>query len=246
MILTMTPDPIEISATRVYMDRGLTMATFGLYCAGVQEQARDTLALPDSLKVAVQLDDGTVVEAEQAETLHCQITLRVGCAPRTEGWTVDKADLPDMAIQKMPTDCDTTPAVYYTTSADPEELDVTKKLRNLTIEELIEDPLQGLPPAAPVRSKPVLRIVPPKKEAPLHRFRKKRKVTCAVCSTEFEALDVKAKFCSNRCKQADRYARRKKPVLDVKCKRCGVDICTEDRRIKYCSDDCRTLARLFK
>ena len=42
MILTMTPDPIEISATRVYMDRGLTMATFGLYCAGVQEQARDT------------------------------------------------------------------------------------------------------------------------------------------------------------------------------------------------------------
>ena len=127
MILTMTPDPIEISATRVYMDRGLTMATFGLYCAGIQEQAREPLALPDSLKVAVQLDDGTVVEAEQAETLHCQITLRVGCAPRTEGWTVDKADLPDMVIQKMPTDCDTTPAVYDTTSADP-ELDVTKKL----------------------------------------------------------------------------------------------------------------------
>ena len=235
MILTMTPDPIEISATRVYMDRGLTMATFGLYCAGIQEQAREPLALPDSLKVAVQLDDGTVVEAEQAETLHCQITLRLGCAPRTEGWTVDKADLPDTVIQKMPTEYDTTPA------PDPEELDVTKKLRNLTIEELIEDPLR-----AAVRSKPVLRVVHPKKEAPLHRFRKKRKVTCAVCSTEFEALDVKAKFCSNRCKQADRYARRKKPVLDVKCKRCGVDICTEDRRIKYCSDDCRTLARLFK
>ena len=229
------------------------MATFGLYCAGIQEQAREPLALPDSLKVAVQLDDGTVVEAEQAETLHCQITLRVGCAPRTEGWTVDKADLPDMVIQKMPAASDTTPAasdttpaVYHTASADPEELDATKKLRHLTIEELIEDPLQGLPPAAPVRSKPVLRIVPPKKEAPLHRFRKKRKVTCAVCSTEFEALDVKAKFCSNRCKQADRYARRKKPVLDVKCKRCGVEICTEDRRVKYCSDDCRTLARLFK
>lgn len=218
MILTMTPDPIEISATRVYMDRGLTMATFGLYCAGIQEQAREPLALPDSLKVAVQLDDGTVVEAEQAETLHCQITLRVGCAPRTEGWTVDKADLPDTVIQKMPTEYDTTPAASDTASADPE----------------------------PVRSKPVLRVVHPKKEAPLHRFRKKRKVTCAVCSTEFEALDVKAKFCSNRCKQADRYARRKKPVLDVKCKRCGVDICTEDRRIKYCSDDCRTLARLFK
>ena len=218
MILTMTPDPIEISATRVYMDRGLTMATFGLYCAGIQEQAREPLALPDSLKVAVQLDDGTVVEAEQAETLHCQITLRLGCAPRTEGWTVDKADLPDTVIQKMPTEYDTTPAASDTASADPE----------------------------PVRSKPVLRVVHPKKEAPLHRFRKKRKVTCAVCSTEFEALDVKAKFCSNRCKQADRYARRKKPVLDVKCKRCGVDICTEDRRIKYCSDDCRTLARLFK
>lgn len=218
MILTMTPDPIEISATRVYMDRGLTMATFGLYCAGIQEQAREPLALPDSLKVAVQLDDGTVVEAEQAETLHCQITLRLGCAPRTEGWTVDKADLPDTVIQKMPTEYDTTPAASDTASADPE----------------------------PVRSKPVLRVVHPKKEAPLHRFRKKRKVTCAVCGTEFEALDVKAKFCSNRCKQADRYARRKKPVLDVKCKRCGVDICTEDRRIKYCSDDCRTLARLFK
>jgi len=218
MILTMTPDPIEISATRVYMDRGLTMATFGLYCAGIQEQAREPLALPDSLKVAVQLDDGTVVEAEQAETLHCQITLRLGCAPRTEGWTVDKADLPDTVIQKMPTEYDTTPAASDTASADPE----------------------------PVSSKPVLRVVHPKKEAPLHRFRKKRKVTCAVCGTEFEALDVKAKFCSNRCKQADRYARRKKPVLDVKCKRCGVDICTEDRRIKYCSDDCRTLARLFK
>ena len=218
MILTMTPDPREISSTTVYMDRGLSMATCGLYCAGVQEQARDTLALPDSLKVAVQLDDGTVVEAEQAETLHCQITLRVGCAPRTEGWTVDKADLPDTVIQKMPTEYDTATAASDTASADPE----------------------------PVRSKPVLRVVHPKKEAPLHRFRKKRKVTCAVCSTEFEALDVKAKFCSNRCKQADRYARRKKPVLDVKCKRCGVDICTEDRRIKYCSDDCRTLARLFK
>lgn len=218
MILTMTPDPIEISATRVYMDRGLTMATFGLYCAGVQEQAREPLALPDSLKVAVQLDDGTVVEAEQAETLHCQITLRVGCAPRTEGWTVDKGDLPDMVIQKMPTEYDTTPAASDTASADPK----------------------------PVRSNPVLRVVPPKQEAPLHRFRKKRTVTCAVCSTEFEALDVKAKFCSNRCKQADRYAKRKKPVLDVKCKRCGVEICTEDRRIKYCSDDCRTLARLFK
>ena len=241
MILTMTPDPIEISATRVYMDRGLTMATFGLYCAGVQEQARDTLALPDSLKVAVQLDDGTVVEAEQAETLHCQITLRVGCAPRTEGWTVDKADLPDMAIQIR--QIVTLHRQFITLHRQTPQLDVTKKLRNLTIEELIEDPLQT---PSPVRSKPVLRIVHPKKEAPLHRFRKKRKVTCAVCSTEFEALDVKAKFCSNRCKQADRYARRKKPVLDVKCKRCGVDICTEDRRIKYCSDDCRTLARLFK
>ena len=218
----------------------------GLYCAGVQEQAREPLALPDSLKVAVQLDDGTVVEAEQAETLHCQITLRVGCAPRTEGWTVDKADLPDMVIQKMPTDCDTTPAVYYTTSADPEELDVTKKLRNLTIEELIEDPLQGYLPQRRYVLSRFYGLSLRKKEAPLHRFRKKRKVTCAVCSTEFEALDVKAKFCSNRCKQADRYARRKKPVLDVKCKRCGVDICTEDRRIKYCSDDCRTLARLFK
>ena len=240
MILTMTPDPIEISATRVYMDRGLTMATFGLMDGANQKRQKKLLQLPDSLRVALLLKDGSVIEALAGETLHAQLfdeRCRIGVS--SQGWTVDKADLPDMAIQKMPAD-------YDTTSADPEELDVTKKLRNLTIEELIEDPLQGLPPAAPVRSKPDLRIVPPKKEAPLHRFRKKRKVTCAVCSTEFEALDVKAKFCSNRCKQADRYARRKKPVLDVKCKRCGVDICTEDRRIKYCSDDCRTLARLFK
>ena len=68
-IFTLTPEPVEISETRVYMDRGLTMATFGLYCAGLQEKAREPLALPDSLRVAVQLEDGTVVEAIDGEVL---------------------------------------------------------------------------------------------------------------------------------------------------------------------------------
>ena len=99
-IFTLTPEPVEISETRVYMDRGLTMATFGLYCAGLQEKAREPLALPDSLRVAVQLEDGTVVEAIDGEELHCSIHLRLarqgGGSIQNDGWTVDKADLPKL------------------------------------------------------------------------------------------------------------------------------------------------------
>jgi len=96
-IFTLTPEPVEISEIRVYMDRGLTMATFGLYCAGLQEKAREPLALPDSLRVAVQLEDGTVVEAIDGEVLHCSIHLRLGGSSiQNDGWTVDKADLPKL------------------------------------------------------------------------------------------------------------------------------------------------------
>lgn len=63
MIITQTPEPIEISETRVYMDRGLTMATFGLMDGANQNRQKKLLQLPDSLRVALLLKDGSVIEA---------------------------------------------------------------------------------------------------------------------------------------------------------------------------------------
>lgn len=52
-------------------------------------------------------------------------------------------------------------------------------------------------------------IVPP--GAALAALRKPRTVTCAWCGAIFQAIDSKARFCSNRCRQADKYRRQKKP-----------------------------------
>ena len=40
-------------------------------------------------------------------------------------------------------------------------------------------------------------------------MRRKTEHTCPVCGATFVAL-ARARFCSNRCKQADKYARQKK------------------------------------
>ena len=44
----------------------------------------------------------------------------------------------------------------------------------------------------------------------LQALRPLRTVTCAVCGKDFTARDTRAKFCSNRCKQADKYRRTRK------------------------------------
>ena len=81
--------------------------------------------------------------------------------------------------------------------------------------------------------------------AELAACRKPRKVSCAICATEFEAVDSKAKYCSNRCKQIDRNARKPKAVHEIPCRRCGVQILTDDKRLRYCSEDCRMLQKLL-
>jgi len=46
--------------------------------------------------------------------------------------------------------------------------------------------------------------------AALAALRQDRPVVCAHCGKAFTAKDPRAKFCSNRCRQADAYARGKK------------------------------------
>lgn len=69
--------------------------------------------------------------------------------------------------------------------------------------------------------------------------------TCTVCGTGFTALDPRAKYCSNKCKQAAKYQRKPREGVEIQCRRCGVTVLTEDRRVKYCSDECRTMLNLF-
>lgn len=45
--------------------------------------------------------------------------------------------------------------------------------------------------------------------AAMAAMRPDRQVTCQVCGTVFTAKDRRAKFCSNRCKMADRQKRQK-------------------------------------
>jgi len=46
--------------------------------------------------------------------------------------------------------------------------------------------------------------------AALRALRKKYTIACAVCGAKREASDARAKYCSNRCKQAAKYRRMKK------------------------------------
>ena len=45
--------------------------------------------------------------------------------------------------------------------------------------------------------------------ATLAALRKDRLVVCAHCGATFTAKDSRARFCSNRCRQADKYQRMK-------------------------------------
>ena len=45
--------------------------------------------------------------------------------------------------------------------------------------------------------------------AQLQAMRPSRSVTCAHCGAVFTAKDPRAKFCSNRCRQAAKYQRLK-------------------------------------
>ena len=91
MIVTKTPNPVPFERGRVYLDRGLTLATFGLMDS---QQPADRLSLPASLKVAVQLKSGAIIEARGGQTMHCQLlgeVLALGHAGEvvdSQGWTV--------------------------------------------------------------------------------------------------------------------------------------------------------------
>lgn len=72
-------------------------------------------------------------------------------------------------------------------------------------------------------------------------MKKAKTYNCIVCSAEFTAVDKRALYCSNKCKQAAKYRRKiKEPILQT-CKRCGTEMLTADRRFKYCSDTCSEL-----
>lgn len=44
--------------------------------------------------------------------------------------------------------------------------------------------------------------------AQLQAMRPSRAVTCAHCGAVFTAKDTRAKWCSNRCRQAEKYRRK--------------------------------------
>lgn len=79
----------------------------------------------------------------------------------------------------------------------------------------------------------------------LAAMRKAREVTCSVCESKFQAVDSKARYCSNKCKQAAKYARKPRQAVELNCRRCGIPIITDDRRFKYCSSECRSMHKLF-
>jgi predicted nucleic acid-binding Zn ribbon protein len=56
----------------------------------------------------------------------------------------------------------------------------------------------------------------------LAAMRPDRQVTCQVCGKSFTAKDGRAKFCSNACKQRDKY-RRHKLVADTPVERILAD-----------------------
>lgn len=47
--------------------------------------------------------------------------------------------------------------------------------------------------------------------AVLNALRKKRELTCVFCGKGFVAMDVKAMFCSTRCKSLARSTKHRKP-----------------------------------
>lgn len=54
--------------------------------------------------------------------------------------------------------------------------------------------------------------------AALAALRQTRSFVCAWCGQTFTAKDSRARFCSNRCRQADKYARAKAANVMAKAK----------------------------
>ena len=73
-----------------------------------------------------------------------------------------------------------------------------------------------------------------------------KKFVCQVCESEYEAARSSSKYCSNRCRQAAKYARVREDYFTIKCHQCGVDVFTNDKRLRYCSIECRVIAKILR
>lgn len=60
---------------------------------------------------------------------------------------------------------------------------------------------------------------------------------CAVCGANFMSRSARVKFCSNRCRQANKNAKGKE-LKQANCRGCGKAFETMDRRIRYCGKRC--------
>jgi len=69
---------------------------------------------------------------------------------------------------------------------------------------------------------------------------------CKQCETSFEAAHPTATYCSNKCRQAAKYKRKRDVFFTVKCRQCAVELFTNDRRLKYCSIECRAIAKIIR
>jgi len=73
-----------------------------------------------------------------------------------------------------------------------------------------------------------------------------RLIQCAVCESEFEHNHPDAAFCSNKCKQVNKYNKIRGGYKSIDCRQCGIEIFTNDRRVKYCSAECHMVSRIMK
>ena len=66
------------------------------------------------------------------------------------------------------------------------------------------------------------------------------KKTCIYCGAEFEAKRSDAKFCSAKCRMANKREHQKTPKI---CPICGTEFIPNKQHINYCSDECSKIAR---
>ena len=77
-------------------------------------------------------------------------------------------------------------------------------------------------------------------------MRKVRELHCIGCGESFHAVDTRAKYCSNRCRQKMKYQRKIAEYFDKECVTCGTVMFLNDKRVKYCSTRCRSVAALLR
>jgi len=78
------------------------------------------------------------------------------------------------------------------------------------------------------------------REALLPRFERvsgKKLRFCEYCGCEYESLNP-SRFCSNRCRQANKN-NKDKPLAERVCRKCGKGFMTLDYREQFCSTRCR-------